>query len=115
MNMANEKNLKPLSTEKAREIGKKGGKKSAEVKKQKKLLKDLLQEALETKTESGNLAIDITNALIVKAKNGDVKAYEVIRDTLGQKPTENVNVNNSQTNKVLNSISKQLQRKNQDD
>lgn len=96
--MANEQNLKKPSTKEARERGKKGGKKSAEVRKEKKLLKKLLEEALETKTKTGNKYIDITNALIQEAEKGNVKAYETIRDTLGQKPKEQIehsgNVNN---------------------
>lgn len=90
--MANEQNLKPLSTRKAREIGKKGGKKSVEVRKEKKMLRDLLEEALEKQTETGNKYIDITIALIKEAEKGNVKAYETIRDTLGQKPKENIKV-----------------------
>ena len=62
--MANEQNLKPLTTSKAREIGKKGGKRSAEIRKEKKMLRDLLEEALEKETETGNKYIDITIALI---------------------------------------------------
>ena len=88
--MANTQNLKPLSTREAREIGKKGGKKSAEVRKEKKLLKDLLEEALEKKTKTGNKYIDITIALINEAEKGNVKAYETIRDTLGQKPKDKI-------------------------
>ena len=106
--MANESNLKPLTTKKAREIGAKGGKKSVEVRRQKKMLKDLLEEALKKKTETGTLAIDITQALITKAIDGNVKAYEVIRDTLGQKPKENIKIENPQATKVLESINKQL-------
>ena len=32
----------------------------------------------------------ITRALIDKAEDGDTKAFEVVRDTLGQKPKEQV-------------------------
>lgn len=93
--MANEQNLKPkitLSKEEAKKLGAKGGKKSAEVRREKKLLKELLEEALEKKTKTGNKYIDITNALIQEAEKGNVKAYETIRDTLGQKPKENINI-----------------------
>lgn len=104
-------NLKKLTSEEARINGSKGGKKSVEVRRQKKLLKELLEEALEKETKTGNQAIDITNALIKKAKKGNVKAYEVIRDTLGQKPVESVKIENPQATKVLESISKQLKNK----
>ena len=108
--MTEKSNLKRLTSEEARINGSKGGKKSVEVRRQKKLLKELLEEALEKETKTGTLAIDITNALIKKAKKGNVKAYEVIRDTLGQKPTEKVKIENPQATKVLESINKQLKK-----
>ena len=40
--MANEQNLKPLSTEKAREIGAKGGKASVEARRKKRDLREAL-------------------------------------------------------------------------
>lgn len=94
--MANEQNLtkmgkkRKLTTEEAQKIGSKGGKKSVEVRREKKMLKDLLEEALQKKTKTGNRYIDITTALIKEAEKGNVKAYETIRDTLGQKPTEKI-------------------------
>lgn len=103
-----ESNLRRLSSEEARAFGSKGGKKSVEVRRTKKLLRELLEEALEKETKTGNIAVDITNALIKKATKGNVKAYEVIRDTLGQKPVENISIENPQATKVLESISKQL-------
>lgn len=110
--MANEGNLKPLSIRtksEQREIAKKGGKKSGEVRRQKKLLKELLEEALETKTDTGTLSVDITRALIAKALEGDVKAYEVIRDTLGQKPKDKLGIElNPKATSVLESINKQI-------
>lgn len=91
--MANEKNLIPNSNRspnEVRENGRKGGKKSGEVRREKKLLRELLEEALLKKTETGNKYIDITNALIKQAEEGNVKAYETIRDTLGQKPVDKI-------------------------
>ena len=104
-------NLKKLTSEEARINGSKGGKKSVESRRQKKLLKELLEEALEKETKTGNVAVDITSALIKRAKDGNVKAYEVIRDTLGQKPVESVKIENPQATKVLESINKQLKKK----
>lgn len=104
-------NLKILTPEEARINGSKGGKKSVEVRRQKKLLKELLEEALEKETKTGNVAVDITSALIKRAKDGNIKAYEVIRDTLGQKPVESVKIENPQATKVLESINKQLKKK----
>ena len=104
-------NLKKLTSEEARINGSKGGKKSVEVRRQKKLLKELLEEALEEETKTGNVAVDITTALVKRAKDGNIKAYEVIRDTLGQKPVESVKIENPQATKVLESINKQLKKK----
>lgn len=112
--MANESNLKPVKTKsEARTRGRAGGIKSGEKRRQKKLLKELLEEVLDTPTSTGTLAVDITKALVKKAKKGNVKAYEVIRDTLGQKPVENVNFNNPKATKVLESINKQLKKNNE--
>lgn len=109
--MPNKSNLKIPTSEEARKNGQKGGIRSGEVRREKKLLKELLEEVLDTPTKTGNLAIDITNAIIKKAKKGNVKAYEVIRDTLGQKPIENIKIENPQVTKALESISSQLKKK----
>ena len=95
--MANNENLKPIrSTSEAREKGKKGGKKSGETRKKKKELKELLEIALNQKDFVGqDYYMSITIALIEKALAGDVRAYEVIRDTLGQKPTEKFEMSTS--------------------
>lgn len=92
------KNLKPfneLTEEEQRELAKKGGIASGKARKEKKLLKDILEEALLKGTETNNEYINITLALIKEARKGNVKAYEVIRDTLGQKPIEKVEVSKS--------------------
>lgn len=105
--MANNKNLRKLTTEEAREIGKLGGIASGKVRKEKKMLKDLLEDALSKGTETDNEYINITLALIKEAKKGNTKAYEVIRDTLGQKIPDKVEVNGT-INKKFNDICTQL-------
>ena len=85
--MANEKNLKPPRTKsEARERGKKGGKKSGEARRERKALKEQLLLLLET----GNARQELCTALLDKALSGDVRAFEVIRDTIGEKPVEKV-------------------------
>lgn len=108
--MANENNLKKIkTTSEAREKGRAGGKKSGEVRRQKKLLRELLEEALETQTDTGTLSVDITRSLINEALTGNVKAYEVIRDTLGQKPKDKLGIElNPKATSVLESINKQI-------
>ena len=90
-------NLKPQNTrtkEEQRKIARSGGIASGKARREKIMLRDLLEEALLQKTDTGNRYVDITRALIDKADSGDVKAYEVIRDTLGQKPIEQIqNIN----------------------
>ena len=93
--MINKQNLKPLSTEKAREIGSKGGKASAEARRKKRDLRLMCQMVLEMdiKGKDGTMksgAEAITLAQLQKALKGDAKAYEVLRDTAGQKPIEKV-------------------------
>lgn len=93
----NEQNLKPLTTKKAREIGSKGGKASAEARRKKRDLRQAIEILLETDIEgddgqvqSGAEALAI--AQFKKALKGDTRAFEVLRDTCGQKPIEKVQV-----------------------
>ena len=79
------------SGKKARESGRKGGKKSGEAKREKKRLRELLELALATKDSNGNTAAErIVAALLREAQGGNVKAFETIRDTIGQKPKDEV-------------------------
>ena len=87
--MANEQNLIPnskRSPSELREMTRKGGIKSGEVRRARKTLKETLLMML----EEGNTQDNITLALLQKALNGDTKAYEVIRDTVGEKPTDKI-------------------------
>lgn len=108
----NNDNLIPMNkrTEKEqREIAVKGGKESAKVRRERKLLRETLEEALSIKTKSGNKYIDITTALIKQAENGNVRAYEVIRDTLGQKnPEKEQKIDNNIIIKVVDSQGKEI-------
>ena len=78
--MANEQNLVRLTTEKAREIGKLGGIASGKAKKEKKLFKQAIEEKLGQSLET------MVDAMIKQANEGNVKAFEVLRDTAGQNP-----------------------------
>lgn len=85
--MANEKNLKPARTKsEARALGAAGGKKSGEARRKKKTMRELLEIAMELPSGDKTTAEAITAALLDKALSGDVKAYEVVRDTLGESP-----------------------------
>lgn len=87
--MANIDNLKPykkgeLSSEEAKKRGSKGGKKSVESRRARKTLKEELELLLSMDDSQNKISL----ALIDKAIKGDIKAFEVIRDTIGEKPTE---------------------------
>lgn len=89
--MAGIENLRTPTTEEARERGKKGGQASGKARRRRKELKQLLELALSQPSEiveGEDNYTAITAALVQRAIQGDTKAYEVIRDTLGQKPVE---------------------------
>lgn len=85
--------------EEAREIGKKGGKKSGQKRKERKTLREDLLAVLtdmQVPKKGSNEQIPVQEAMAVamirSALNGNVRAYEIIRDTVGEKPIENVNI-----------------------
>ena len=82
----NKSNLIVPTSEQARINGRKGGLASAKAKKERKTIREQLLLLLET----GNTQTNMCVALVEKALNGDVKSFEVIRDTIGEKPTEKV-------------------------
>ena len=90
--MANEKNLKKgkgfdtRTTEEQREIARKGGIASGEARREKRLIKDRI---LERMGESDWDAM--IDGLIGRAIESD-KAFEVLRDTIGQKPIDKVQI-----------------------
>lgn len=88
-------NFTQRSENETRESGRRGGIASGEARREKKRLGELLKIALEQKTEKGTTYADeITLSLIKQAQKGNVKAYEVLRDTIGEKPAEEINLNN---------------------
>ena len=85
--MAGKENLRPVSSkEEARERGRKGGLASGEARRKRKTLKEELLLML----SEGETQQSVTLALIEKAISGDTKAFEVIRDTIGEKPVDKV-------------------------
>lgn len=82
-------NLKPVrSKNEAKRRGASGGKKSGETRRQKKALREHLEALLLSKKGNMTTAEALTLALVEKGLAGDVKAFEVIRDTIGEKPVE---------------------------
>ena len=97
--MANDENLKSLAdrtTKEKRKIGQMGGKASGEARRKKRDLKLAIQALLEAdvKDKRTGEVMSGAEALAVaqyrKALKGDTKAFEVLRDTSGQKPVEKV-------------------------
>lgn len=101
--MANEQNLRPFqkgrSREEAVKNGRKGGKASAAKRAERKTFREglllLLNEPL--KDKAGNVTENTTQdaiiaALVKRAANGDTRAFEMIRDTIGEKPVQDVKV-----------------------
>jgi hypothetical protein len=87
--MANEQNLIPMNerTEsEQRAIATAGGKASGESRRKRKSLKEELLLMLEDE----EVQKSVTIALINQAQKGNVKAYEMIRDTIEEKPVEKV-------------------------
>lgn len=105
--MANEENLKPpTSTSEARNRGKKGGIKSGKKRKERKAMKETAEMILGLTLKDGTVTdlediqsmaaangknITVQDAIILKqaqkALRGDIRAAEFIRDTSGNRPT----------------------------
>lgn len=103
--------IKTLSNEEAKARGAKGGKATAVANRKRKAFKDVfntllswqlspdLAAALNEKSDA--LGIDTTGftandyaaiAQVIKAIGGDTRAFEVIRDTVGEKPIDKAEV-----------------------
>ena len=81
--------LKPVRSKcEASERGKIGGKKSGEARRRKKALREHLEALLAGKRGKVTTAEALTLALVEKGLSGDVRAFEVIRDSIGEKPVE---------------------------
>lgn len=98
--MANEKNLKRYgkekpspSSEEAKKNGKKGGDASAESRRKSKYMKTVLEYLMEQELQKkgggkGTTLEAICTAITKEALEGNVRAAEFIRNTLGQTPEE---------------------------
>lgn len=89
------KGFESRTTEEVRAIASKGGKNSVESRRRKKLLKECFEVLLDKdfKGKDGKIATGAeTLAMTVfqKAQRGDLKAFELVRDTAGEKPVDKV-------------------------
>lgn len=89
-----EDNLKPIqSVEEARALGSKGGKKSGEVRRQRALLRDELLAILDLPAKGSKKKTTrryIAEKLVEACDTDIIRAFQVIRDTIGEKPKETV-------------------------
>lgn len=89
------KNLIPITSKTARELGRRGAEVSNAVQKRAKTFAEELRILLEAEITNGKgekvtTRKAISTALVKKAIQGDKGAYEQIRDTVGEKPTDRV-------------------------
>lgn len=106
MNNENLRSLADLTTEEKREIGKKGGKASVEARRKKKMLKECLEILMQKDAgrDSNGKPITAVEAMSIAAMkgamNGDWKAWELVRDTVGQKPVDKVMISEVDQNVI---------------
>lgn len=95
--MANEENLKPIrSASEAREKGRQGGKASGIARAKEKTIREALKAVLNGKYEIDGEILNGYEALAIRAfkaaVDGNINAFKEIRDTVGEKPTDNLNL-----------------------
>ena len=117
MEKGRKENLRRLTTEQAREIGRKGGLASVESKRKRKTMREALEMLMyhtnlpeQTKQMLQAEGIDgvdcmnhqmvITRSLIAKAEAGDVQAYNAICAMIGEKPAEKVEMSGGMSNEI---------------
>ena len=95
--MPNEQNLRVPTSSEARANGKKGGIASGEARRAKKSLREAMQVLMDADlTGKDGKTMTGTEAMAARAfqaaLKGDWKAWELVRDTAGQKPVDRVMV-----------------------
>ena len=124
--MANEQNLRPPTSEEARERGRKGGKASAKKRKQNKTFKEIINKFLDGQVsderlkqqmiEFGFADKEVSNkscavfALWKEAIKGNTKAFELLRDTIGEKPQDKVNISGEVNNPFSGMTTEELRK-----
>lgn len=124
--MANEQNLRPPTTEEARERGRKGGQASAKKRQQNKTFKEIISKFLDGQVSDERLKqqmIDfgfadkeVSNkscavfALWKEAIKGNTKAFELLRDTIGEKPQDKVNISGEVNNPFSGMTTEELRK-----
>ncbi len=90
----NDGNLRTPTTEEAREIGRRGGIRSGEVRRERKAMRQALEEALSMPCELDGETVTnveaIAAAMVRRAREGDVRAFVEVRNSIGEKPAERI-------------------------
>lgn len=88
----NPQNLTPfnkMDADRKREIQSKGGKVSGKRYRERKAFKEAILEALKGEIDKDHTVQDVgVESLLIKFMSGDLKAFEIVRDTVGEKPTD---------------------------
>ena len=83
--MANIENLRVLTTEEAREIGRKGGIASGKARQEKKTMREMLVECLKMTNNKGQTYQELaTIGLLKGAMKGDSRNFRLIMEALGE-------------------------------
>lgn len=103
MNESNLVSLADRTTNEVREIARKGGIASGKSRRERKTLKEELLMLL----SEGDTQEKISLSLIKQALEGNTKAFEIIRDTVGEKPKDEIEVTDM-TNHKFDEICSQI-------
>lgn len=95
--MANEQNLRPAAHKLTQEEASRGGKKSGETRRRRKAFAEAFNLLLEREftDHNGNSmqGVDVVAAKVFRqAMDGDMKAVQFLRDTVGEMPVQKVEV-----------------------
>lgn len=106
--LSNLKRFDEMDPETRRAMASKGGYKSAEVQRKKKKLKEELKLILEIGDNQKRMSTALFNRSLNDDNIGN-KAFEIIRDTIGEKPTDKVE--NTNFNKTIDEYVKKVEDK----
>lgn len=98
-------NLKPFDSTTAKINGAKGGKASAKARQEKKTIKKYLQLLLDEGDFNGKCGAEaVACSVMQQAVNGNIRAMIFIRDTVGEKPINKMQVKEEIDQSVIDEI-----------
>lgn len=94
----NDENLRPISSmDDFIELSRKGGIASGAARRERKRLRQELNEIL----KSDGVQEKVCTALVDRAMQGDTRAFSIIRDTVGEKPVDEISVTGQITSEEI--------------